>query len=99
MAFRQGEWKISLLVKRLGRGRASPPARPPLRGIGFKGRNFGGFFLGEKIPKNILGLRLPRLPHNFNLDAKTWVFMRLCDGIQSSFGLFKGFRRHLVHFS
>jgi hypothetical protein len=37
-----------------------------LRGIGFKDRNFWGFFPSEKVPKNILGRRWPRLPHNLN---------------------------------
>jgi len=37
---------------------------PSLRGSGFKDRNVGGFFPSEKVPKNILGLRWPSLPHN-----------------------------------
>jgi hypothetical protein len=41
---------------------------PSLKGSGLKNRNFRGFFPSEKVPKNILGRRWPRLPHNLRLE-------------------------------
>ena len=34
------------------------------RGLGFKNRNFEGFFPGKEVQKTILGPQWPRLRHN-----------------------------------